>query len=156
VTLRVRPSDRLRSLSRVLAGDARFRYLIIGGVNTVFSFAVFTLLIVVAEPLLHYLGVLVTAHVITTFTGYLTQRTFVFRAKGRFWRDLPRFWSVYLCALGLNAVGLTLLIEVAGIPVLVAQAVITVALAVATFFAHKHFSFRRRGEAQVGRQEERC
>jgi putative flippase GtrA len=126
-----------------LAGDERFRYLIIGGVNTGFAFLFFAGLLVATRDVLHYLAVLVITHVVTTFTAYLTQRTFVFQVKDRFWGDLPRFWSVYLIGLGLNGALLGVFVEILQLPVLWAQALVTIILAVGTYFAHKYVSFRR-------------
>ena len=50
-------------------------------------------------------------------------RRFVFRVRGHVLRDFVRFWSVYLTAVGINAVALPLLVEL-GMPRILAQAII--------------------------------
>ncbi len=57
--------------------------------------------------------------------------------------DLARFESVYLGALAVNMVLLPVLVELAGLPVIGSQLLITAVTVVSTWFAHKHFSFRR-------------
>jgi hypothetical protein len=67
----------------------------------------------------------------------------VFRVSGRWWRDLARFWSVYLVALAINLVALPLLVEIAHVSVLPAQAIVMLGVAMGTFVAHRRFTFRR-------------
>ena len=119
------------------------RFAMVGVVNSVFGFGVFAGLQIGIGSHIHYLLVLVIAHVISVLEAYVLQRQFVFRVRGRWWRDLARFWSVYLVALAINAPALSLLVEVVHMAVLPAQAIIMLLTATGTFFAHRGFSFRR-------------
>jgi len=76
---------------------------------------------------------------------YVLQRWLVFRVSGRWWRDLARFWSVYLVALGINLVALPLLVEIVHLSVLPAQTIVMLGVALGTFVAHRSFSLRRPG-----------
>lgn len=78
--------------------------------------------------------------VVVAFIGY---RTFVFKVRGNVLRDFARFSIVYVGALAVNAVALPLLVEVVGLPILLAQAFVVAGSVVASFAAHRSFSFRR-------------
>jgi len=119
------------------------RFALVGVVNSAFSYAVFAGLQVAIGRRVHYLVLLVIAHIVGVLEAYVLQRWLVFQVSGHWWRDLARFWSVYLVALGVNLVALPLLVEVVHVPVLPAQAIIMVGTALGTFVAHRSFSFRR-------------
>lgn len=117
----------------------------VGIVNSAFGFGVFAALQVSIGLHIHYLVVLVMSHVIGVLEAYILQRWLVFRVRGRWWRELVRFWSVYLVALLVNAAALPMLVEVAHVAVLPAQAINLVGTSLGTFFAHRGFTFRRGG-----------
>ena len=119
------------------------RFALVGTVNSVFGFSVFAGLQIGIGAHIHYLVILVIANVISVLEAYVLQRYLVFRVTGRWWRDLARFSSVYLVALAINAPALSLLVEVAHMAVLPAQAIIMVVTAMGTFLAHRGFTFRR-------------
>jgi putative flippase GtrA len=119
------------------------RYAVVGAVNSVFAFSVFAGLLLAFGGRAHYLVLLLIAHVVGVLEAYSLQRWLVFRVSGRWWRELVRFWSVYLVALAVNMVALPLLVEVAHVPVLPAQAVVMLATTLGTFVAHRIFTFRR-------------
>jgi putative flippase GtrA len=134
---------------RALLGEGA-RFLVIGVVNSAFGFGVFVALQATLGTVTHYLVVLVVAQVIAVLEAYVLQRVVVFRARGRWWRDLVRFSGVYVVALGVNAVLLPLLVEVAKLPVLLAQAIVMAAVALGTFVVHRSFTFRHsRASGQV-------
>jgi putative flippase GtrA len=119
------------------------RFFLVGVLNSAFSFGVFAALQVTLGRHVHYLVVLALSHVVGVLEAYVLQRWLVFRVSGRWWRDLAKFWSVYLVALGVNAVALPALVEILGVPVLLAQGAVMLAIAVGTFVVHQAFTFRR-------------
>lgn len=133
----------LRRVGLWAHGDQRVRFLVIGAVNTGFGFAVFAGLQLLVGHAIGYLFVLLLAHVIGVLEAFALYRRAVFRVRGSILVDLARFESVYLVALAVNVVLLPLLVEVGGLPVLGAQALIVVVTALISFVGHKHFSFRR-------------
>jgi putative flippase GtrA len=127
-------------------GDIReegLRFVLVGAFNTLFGFALFALLLHLAGGRVHYLVVLFVATIGAVLMAFAAYRTFVFRVRGRLLRDLARFSLVYVVALAINAVALPVLVEVCGVPVLPAQAVFLVLTVIASFLAHRSFSFRR-------------
>ncbi|PID96723.1 MAG: polysaccharide biosynthesis protein GtrA [Actinomycetales bacterium] len=125
-------------------------FLLVGGVNTaigVIAFFGFDDLWRALAPQLagvvHNTAVLACAHIASVFVAFVLYRTLVFRVRGHVLRDLGRFESVYLASIAVNWVLLNLLVEVAGLVPKLAQTIIVVLQAVWSWFAHKHFSFRR-------------
>ncbi len=119
------------------------RFLVVGAFNTAFGFLLFALMLHLAGDHVHYLVVLVLAMVIAVLVAFAGYRTFVFRVRGHLLRDLGRFSLVYAGVLAANAIALPLLVEVAGLPILTAQAIVVVGTVVTNFLLHRSFSFRR-------------
>jgi len=119
------------------------RYLLVGAWNTVFGFALFAALQLLFGDHVHYLILLCIAMVFAILNAYIGYRLFVFKVQGRWLRDLGRFSIVYIGSLAANIAILPLLVEVVGLPVLLAQAAVVGGSVVLSFFAHRSFSFRR-------------
>ena len=127
-----------------LVSDQRIAYLIVGCFNTANAFVIF----VVAQSLLGtsfpgYMASLLISHVLGVLCAFVLHRRFVFRVRGHVWLDLARFEVVNLAALGMNALLLPLFVEVAGLPVIVAQVAAGGLAVIGTYFGHLLFSFRR-------------
>jgi putative flippase GtrA len=131
------------SLARRLAASERFRFVLVGGLNTVFGYAVFIVLQALFGDTLHYLGVLAVATVIAVLFAYVGHRWLTFQVRGQWLIDLMRFSSVYVGIFALNAAALPLLVEVAGIPPIIAQGVFVVVTTIASYLGHRNWSFRR-------------
>lgn len=133
-----------------LVRDQRVAFLVVGAINTVVGFGIF---VACSESLGHLvdrrfgavtgsLATLGVSHVLGVLFAFVMHRRFVFRVRGHVVRDLVRFESVYLTALGINAVALPALVEL-GLHRIPAQAIILAASTVLSYFGHRHFSFRR-------------
>jgi putative flippase GtrA len=125
-------------------------FLVVGGINTFVGFGIF----VACSLSLGHLadqrsgkvaGTLVTiavSHVLSVLFAFVMHRRFVFQVRGHVLRDLVRFESVYLAALGINLVALPVLVEL-GMDRIPAQAIIVASTTLLSYFGHRHFSFRR-------------
>ncbi len=122
--------------------DQRVAFLIVGAVNTVFGFLCFAGFLLLLGPTL-YLVALVCAHVISVLFAFVLYRFLVFRVRGHVMADLWRFETVYLSALAVNFALLPVLVEIADLPVLLAQALIVFITSVMSWVGHKRYSFRR-------------
>jgi putative flippase GtrA len=133
-----------------LVRDQRVAFLIVGMINGIVGFGIF---VVCSQTIGRYVdhqfgkvaGSLVSVgimYVLSVLVAFVLHRRFVFRVRGHVLRDFVRFWSVYLTALGVNAVALPVLVEV-GLPRIEAQAIIVMFTALLSYFGHRHFSFRR-------------
>lgn len=128
---------------KALASDQRTVFLGMGAINTAFAFAVFVTLQLTLGDHLQYLVILLVTHVLGVLEAFTLYRLFVFRVRGNLLLDLLRFESVNLVAFTVNLALLPLLVEVGGLPVILAQVVVLGVVTLGTFLGHKHFSFRR-------------
>lgn len=130
--------------------DQRIAFLAVGVINAVVGFGIFvacseTVGRLVDREVGKVAGSLVSVgimYVLSVLFAFVMHRRFVFRVRGHVLRDFVRYWSVYLTALGINAVALPLLVEL-GLARVHAQAIIVVFTALLSYFGHRHFSFRR-------------
>jgi dolichol-phosphate mannosyltransferase len=122
-----------------------FQFAVVGGSGYVINLAVFALLTSVAD--VHHLLAAVAAFVVAVTNNFILNRIWTFRSQGA--RDYhagfqaARFFAVSVAGLGVNLLVLVLLVDLAGVAELPAQAI---AVAVATpvnFIGNKLWTFDR-------------
>lgn len=129
---------------RKIFTDQRLLFLLVGGINTAFSTALFVVLVFAfgkGVPSVVSLCISWTTSLILVFFAY---RLLVFRVKGHLWLDFVRFAGTNIVALLINILALTLLADVIGLPPIPVQIGIICFIIVFNYFAHKHVSFRRK------------
>ena len=117
-------------------------YLVVGGWNTLFGYGAWAVLQVILGDRFHYLVIVVIAWPIADLNAYVCYRYLVFRSRGPILRELPRFSTVYVGALLVTLVGLPIALHLLPYSIYVVNALFTAAVVVASYLAHKHFSFR--------------
>ncbi len=122
--------------------DQRVAFVLVGGLNTVISYAAFLAFSRLGSIWGGDLAVL-GAQAIAVPIAWALHRRFVFRVTGHIVRDFSRFVLVNVIPIGTNLLVLPVLTTVLDWPVLLAQLLFTVAWVVASFFLHRGFSFRR-------------
>jgi putative flippase GtrA len=137
--------SRAPSTVRGLVDDQRVRFLAVGGFNTVLGYLTFSALTlwVFHEVRFGYLLSLVCSYAIGISVAFVLYRRLVFKVQGQVVRDFVRFVAVYAVSIGINAVVLPVLVEVAGVPPVLAQAVVVLITTLLSFVGHRTFSFRR-------------
>jgi putative flippase GtrA len=141
----------MRSSQRTQLWQA-IRYLLVGGFNTCFGYGLF----VAFNYLFRSLGVYgseiasLLSNVIAITVAFLGYKWFVFRTHGNYLREWLRCMSVYGSSMVFSLImlpPLTLLLrhwfgrtQTASN---LAAAILTVVTVAASYFGHKHFSFRR-------------
>jgi putative flippase GtrA len=132
------------------------RYLLVGAFNTGFGYGLFVALNylfrrfgIYGSELASLLGNLIAITV--AFLGY---KWFVFRTRGHYLREWLRCISVYGASIAFSLImlpPLTLLLRRWFVSTQtssnLAAAILTVVTVAASYFGHKHFSFRRSGDA---------
>ena len=126
-----------------LANRKEVRYVLVGGWNTLFGWAVFVILQLTVGATIGYMAVLVIAQVVSIINAYLGYRWLVFRVQGSWWLDFFRFSTVYWIVFAVNLMALPLMVSVLGMNVIVAQTLFLVVTVIASYIAHNRFSFRR-------------
>lgn len=148
-------SDRMRIEARErmdVAGVLRSeqaRYLAVGGWNTMFGLAAFTVLYGLLGSQLGYGWILLMAQIIATIQAHFAQRRLVWKSRGHYWPELLRFSLVYGISYFVNLALLAFLVEVVGWPVLASQFVVTGLIVVLTFVINRTWTFRERHHGAV-------
>ena len=117
-------------------------YLVVGGWNTVFGYAVWALLQFLLGDYLNYLVIIVLSWPIAVLNAYLCYRYIVFRSHGPVLRELPRFSVVYLVTLVVNLALLPVALRILPFNIYVIQALFTAVVVVCSYLSHKYYSFR--------------
>ena len=128
-------------IGAVLA-DRRVRYLLAGGAGAALYYAVFAAGWALAGHRLPYLAVAVLANLVTAPPIYQLYRRLVFRVGGPWWAGFARFYVLSFGSLLVVTVGLPLLVEVAGLHVLLAQALVIVGSPLVNYQLGRLWAFR--------------
>src|SRR3954469_11076875 len=135
---------------RSLVGDRRVRYVIAGGMAAVVYYAVFTASWLLMTPRPPYLALAFVANFVAAVVMYPIQRRLVFRAGGPWLSGFLRFYVLCLGAAVIMLVGLPLLVEVAHLHVLLAQAIVIVGSPLVNYQVSRLWAFRQ-APAEIGR-----
>jgi putative flippase GtrA len=146
----VEPSAPPRGLrERLAAGDRPLRFLMAGGLNTGFGLAIFPLLLWSSHWLrLHYMVALLIAQGASVLFAFTAYRLALFGVKGDMARQFGLFSSFYLFNYLLNWAALPLLVEVGGVPPIIAQLGFAIVMMVGSYFWHSRVTFRQREAGQ--------
>jgi putative flippase GtrA len=118
------------------------RYLAVGVFNTLNGFVSFALTFYLVGDFLRAEGSLFLSYLYSATLGFFLNRSFVFSHRSPLLRSYLRYHLVYLVPLVINAALLTPISKLFDGNVYVAQASYSSFWAIATYFAHKFFSFR--------------
>jgi putative flippase GtrA len=127
-----------------LINDERFKFLLIGGLNTVFSTLLFIWFELWFGRFVPSFVPLTLSWVISLVSVFWVYRRFVFHVHGHVIGDLLRFALVNLSTLLINMGLLFIVSDFLGAPRIPAQLVITAATVLINYVGHKYFSFRRK------------
>ena len=118
-------------------------FLVVGGWNTVFGYAVFVALYALLRHSMNVTGIIAITYVIATLNNFLCYKWFVFRTSGRHVREYLRFTMVYVPAFLANLIVLPIALRAHVLNAYVLQALFTLAVLVTSYFGHKYWTFRR-------------
>jgi putative flippase GtrA len=121
------------------------RFVLVGGFNTAMGYGLFVAFELLIGRHIGYLVSLYGSTLVATIVAFFLHRYYTYKIVGRghIVKDFLRFETVYLASLLVNTAALPLLVEVFGVPVLIAQALIVVITTTVSYFGHRFFSFRR-------------
>jgi len=136
-----------RARGFLAAHREKILFLIVGGWNTVFQYAVFALCWHLLSAHLHPSLILLISYLIAAANGFLGFRYIVFRSAGHPLTEFLRFQAVYVPLLVLNMIGLPLLLDHTRLSAYVIQALFAVFVVVVSYLGNKYFTFRKRRPA---------
>jgi putative flippase GtrA len=134
---------------RIASSDRPLRFLAAGAVNTGFGLAIFPLLLWSSRWLhQHYMIALLIAQACSVTFAFVAYRVALSAAKGGIAKQFGLFSTYYLVNYLLNWGALPLLVEVGGIPPIIAQLGFTIVMIVGSYFWHSRVTF---GDGEAGR-----
>lgn len=119
----------------------KLRFLLVGGFNTLVSYAFFASFIFILGDQRYQLC-LVLAWVLSSFSSFAMQKIFVFCTKGKWCREYFRCCVCWVFGYVINAVILEAAVNWGGWNVYPAQAAVIVVTTVVTYLLFKNFAFR--------------
>ena len=147
------PWDQLNNRSskpRILVAlirDKKIRFLLVGGINTIWGILSFPLIYVLLEPMrFHYLVILTFAYLVNTVLSYSTQKKFVFQTHGNIAREFAKFSSLQVVFFFINLVILPIVVEIFFVDPRLAQTSFAVLLAAISFLFHERVTFKSRNK----------
>lgn len=127
---------------RAALGDRRVRYVLVGGIAAVVYYGVFSGGWILSRGAIPYLIMAVIANLVTAVLTYPLYREGVFRSSGPWIRGFFKFYAVCFWSLIFTLVGLAVLIEMAHLHVLLAQAILVVVSPLINYQVNRWWVFR--------------
>lgn len=119
-----------------------FAYLLVGGWNTFFAIALYTLLVTFCGDK-HYLLLGVLCNIIIITNAYICYKIFVFKTKGNIIKEYLKCYSVYGLSMALGLALMYVFVDIIGIKAVFSNIIVTLMLTVVSFLGHKFFSFAK-------------
>lgn len=122
--------------------EDKVKFLIVGGWNTLFGYAVFIVLYYNLHSLTHYILILIINYLISISNAYLTYKFIVFKTRGNYLKEYLKFYLVYGLAFIINLLLLIISAEILHLNILFSQTAIVFITAIISYTGHKGFSFK--------------
>ena len=120
------------------------RFIILGGVNTIFGFLAFPLIYTALSPLgVHYLISMTLSYMLSISFSYFTISVFVFQSSEKSISEPLKFGSFYAISYAVNAVVLPFCVELLHIPAIWAQAGMVFVIMMSSYIWHSSITFHR-------------
>ena len=125
------------------SAERPLRFAAAGAANTVFGLGIYPLLLW-AVPVFHthYLIALGIAQAVSLCFAFTTYKLGVFRTRGNLVREFGAFASFYLANYAANWIILPILVEIGGVPPVIAQLGFAFVIIVTSWFWHSRVTFR--------------
>ncbi|HWR00327.1 MAG TPA: GtrA family protein [Chlorobaculum sp.] len=117
-------------------------FLVVGGWNTLFGYAAFSVLYMLLSHRFNYTVILTISYVLAITNAYIGYKVFVFRTKGNVLKEYLRFYVVYGGAFVANIILLPVLMRVILLNAYVSQALIVILTVISSYIFHKGFTFK--------------
>lgn len=121
-----------------------FRYLAVGGWNTLFGIGVYTLLFELLKGRAHYLALAVPSNILAVTNAYVCYKLIVFKTKGNIIREYLRCYLVYGVSMLFGMAGLWLLVDGFGFYPVWGNILVAGITVIVSYVGHRVFSFRPR------------
>jgi putative flippase GtrA len=121
------------------------RYLVVGGINTLFGYSLGVGLYLALSPRLHILVIGVIGSVIAITFSFTTYKLWVFGTHGHWLREYLRSYVVYGGTGVLGILLIWLLVDGLRLPIWIAQGIAILLTIIFSYLGHARFTFRPLG-----------
>ena len=125
-----------------------FRYLLVGGWNTLFGYTTGVGLYTVLEDRWPFPLIGVLANVISLTMSFLTYKTWVFKTRGRWIQDYLKSYIVYGFSAIVGIAAMWLLVRRFDIPIWAAQGMVIGLTVVVSYIGHSRLTFRVKKDSE--------
>ena len=122
--------------------DTRARFLLVGFLNTIAGFVIFTALYFVLNDQISYMIIALITHVFAVMFSHSTQRILVWKSNGSYMPELVRFSASYAAIGFVSLVLLRIAVETMMYPVLMSQYAIGITLTLISYVVQKKLIFK--------------
>jgi putative flippase GtrA len=118
-----------------------FRYLVVGGWNTVFGIGLYAAAYSYFKSTINYLVLLILCNIIAITNAYICYKFFVFKTTGNWLREYLRFYIVYGASILISFLLVAFFVQVLKMHPVRANILSTAITVVLSFVGHKRISF---------------
>jgi putative flippase GtrA len=137
--------SRIHLISLARQHETKLRFLVAGGLNTVFGLAIYPFLMWQLAPWSkHYLLILTLAQILGVTFAFTTNKFLVFRTKGHYLREFGKFSTFHVIYFCVNLVVLPILVEFVHISPVWGQYIFNAGVIVTSYFWHSHVTFKHK------------
>ena len=132
------------------------KYVIVGGWNTIFGYAVYALLTWILDTRYHlrysYMYSYIVGNIISISQSFVAHKYLVFKTKGNFWKEYKKGWMVYGTTALLSLIALPFAVELCSflmpephkwLDKYIGGVAVTGLAAIASFLGHSNITFRQ-------------
>lgn len=121
----------------------QIRFLFVGGLNTIVGYGSFALLLLTG---MNYLLANTISYIVGVIHSYIWNRKFTFKSKNKSILEIVKFVLVYVVNYLIGLLSLYILVDIFKIDKYIAGALNLIITTLISWFGHKYFSFRQKGE----------
>ena len=119
------------------------RFILVGGYNTVFGYALFSALYFAIDNNIHYSLILFISYLISILNSFIVLKIFVFNTKGNWLKECISTYISYIFLYPINALVLFISIDLYGLSAYIGQLIATIIMPIITYFVLKRFAFKK-------------
>ncbi len=121
----------------------KLRFLMVGGLNTGVSYALFMLFLFILGQA-HYQQALILAWLISSVCSFVLQKLYVFKTQGNWLGEYMRCIATWSLGYAINAVTLELVVKYLQLQPMIGQIFAIAVTTVVTYVLFKHFAFKQK------------
>lgn len=134
-------NKKIADISQQLVKSKKFRYLLIGGLNTVLGYSICVVVYLILGNRLHVILIGILCNVLVISFNFFTYKFFVFKTQGNWLREYFCCYIIYGLSSCLSIIGVWVLVDIIGVSFYAAVACTMFIAIVFSWFGHSRFTY---------------